>query len=130
MGKVLSVLMPKAGVLGLDANSVSKDPDVVDAYVNDPLVFHGKTPARLAAEILNTMLYNSTQFGRLTLPMIIIQGKEDQLVDAEGAQMVYDRAGSTDKTLKIYEGLHHEIFNEPEREMVLKDVENWLDAHV
>jgi acylglycerol lipase len=49
IGKILSVLAPKAGVLALDVNGISRDSEVVRAYVNDPLVFHGKTPARLAA---------------------------------------------------------------------------------
>lgn len=56
MGKVLSRLAPKMGLLALDVNGISRDPKVVEAYINDPLVFHGKTPARLAAELLSAML--------------------------------------------------------------------------
>ena len=44
--------------------------------------------------------------------------------------MLYDKADSEDKTLKIFDGLFHEVFNEPERDIVLKDVENWLDPHM
>ena len=58
-----------------------------------------------------------------------MQGVEDKLVDPDGAQMLYDRVGSTDKTIKVYDGLYHEVFNEPERARVLKDVETWLAAH-
>jgi len=56
-------------------------------------------------------------------------GSADRLVDPAGAQMLYDKTSSIDKTLKIYEGLYHEVFNEPERDRVLKDVENWDEAH-
>jgi alpha-beta hydrolase superfamily lysophospholipase len=66
----------------------------------------------------------------INLPFIVIQGSEDKLVDPAGAQMLYDKASSADKRIKIYEGLYHEVFNEPEREEVLKDVEVWLDAHL
>ncbi len=130
MGKVLSVLMPKAGVLALDAGAISRDPQVVTAYANDPLVFHGKTPARLAAETLKAMQRVTSELEKIVLPIIIVQGSDDKLVDPAGAQMLYDRASSKDKTIKIYDGLYHEVFNEPERARVLADVETWLAAHV
>ena len=130
MGKVLSRLAPKMGLLALDVNGISRDPAVVEAYVNDPHVFHGKTPARLAAELLSAMLRITAEAGKIALPFIVVQGAKDTLVDPSGAQMLYDKASSLDKTLKIYEELYHEVFNEPERERVLKDVETWLAAHV
>ena len=58
-----------------------------------------------------------------------MQGGDDHLVDPIGARELYDSVGSTDKTLKIYPGLYHEVFNEPERGQVLGDVEAWLAAH-
>jgi acylglycerol lipase len=130
LGKILSALTPKAGLLALDVNGISRDPEVVAAYVNDPLVFHGKTPARLAAEMLKAMQRVTAEVGKITLPFIVVQGSQDKLVDPAGAQMLYDRASSKDKVLKVYEGLYHEVFNEPERAQVLKDVETWLAAHI
>jgi acylglycerol lipase len=130
MGKVLSALAPKMGLLPVDAKSISRDPEVVKAYVIDPLVFHGKTPARLAAELLKAMLRVTTEADKITLPFIVLQGSEDKLVDPRGAQTLYDKASSKDKTIRIYEGLYHEVLNEPERARVLTDVETWLAAHV
>ena len=130
MGKILSRILPKAGVISLDPSSISGDPEVVKAYVNDPLVFHGKTPARLAAEMLKAMMRVQAEAQKITLPFIVVQGSEDKLVDPSGAQMLYDRAGSKDKTLNVYEGLYHEIHNEPERSAMFKDVEAWLAARV
>lgn len=130
MGKVLSLLAPKMGVLALDAGALSRDPEVVSAYVDDPLVYHGKTPARLAAEMLKAMQRVTAEVGRIRLPFIVIQGGEDQLVDPGGAQMLYDQAGSQDKALKVYEGMFHEVCNEPECALVLDDIAGWLDAHV
>ena len=130
MAKVLSKIAPKVGVMALDVNAISKDPEVVAAYVNDPLVFHGKTPARLGAELLSAMLRVTAEAGVITLPITIVQGAEDGLVEPSGAQMLYDTVSSTDKTLKIYDGLYHEVLNEPEREAVLKDVEDWLNSHL
>jgi acylglycerol lipase len=130
MGKVLSRIAPKTGVLALDATTISHDPAVVKAYADDPLVFHGKTPARLAAEMLKAMMRVTAETDKITLPFIVVQGSEDKLVDPGGAQMLYDKAGSKDKTLKIYKGLYHEVHNEPEREVMFKDLETWLAEHV
>jgi alpha-beta hydrolase superfamily lysophospholipase len=130
MGKMLSVIAPKAGVLALDPTGISRDPEVVKAYVEDPLVFHGKTPARLAAEMLKAMQRVTEEVEKITLPIIVVQGSEDKLVDPDGAQMLYDKAGSKDKTLKIYQGAYHEVHNEPERETMFKDVETWLTSRL
>jgi len=57
-------------------------------------------------------------------------GGADKLVDPAGARMLHDLVGSTDKTLKVYQGLYHEVYNEPEHEQVLRDVDYWLEAHL
>ena len=130
MGKMLSALVPKYGLLPLDANGVSRDPAVVQAYVNDPLVYRGKMTARLAAEMLKAMLTVSAQAARITLPIMIVQGSADRLVNPAGARMLYDGVSSVDKQIKIYEGLYHEVFNEPEHDKVLRDVEIWLESNL
>ena len=122
--------MPKFGLIGLRADGISRDPAVVQAYIDDPLVYTGKTSARLAAEMLKAMQRVSAQAARITLPILILQGSEDKLVDPKGAQMLYDKVGSADKTYKLYEGLYHEVHNEPEHDLVLDDVGAWLEAHL
>lgn len=130
LSKVLSAVAPRAGLVQPDASAISRDPSVVQAYIDDPLVFHGKTPARFGSEVLKAMLRVTAEVDRISLPLIVLQGTEDKLVDPGGAQMLYDKAGSTDKTLRLYEGLYHEVFNEPERARVLADVEAWLGARL
>lgn len=130
MGKILSTIAPRAGILALDASYISRDEAVVTAYTNDPLVFHGKTPARLAAEMLKAMQRVTAELNKIALPFIALQGCDDKLVEAVGAQMLYERASSTDKVIKMYQGMYHEVFNEPDRAMVLNDVEMWLAAHL
>ncbi|MGZ3589467.1 MAG: alpha/beta hydrolase [Thermodesulfobacteriota bacterium] len=130
VGKMFSALMPRFGLLGLDAEGVSRDPAVVQAYINDPLVHSGKITARLAAEMLKAMQHISAQASKITLPIMIVQGTADRLVDPAGARMLYDAVGSADKEIKIYEGFYHEVFNEPERERVLHDVERWIEVHL
>jgi len=130
VGKMLSALIPKFGLLPLDAVGISRDPAVVRAYVSDPLVHRGKATARLAAEMLKAMQTVSGQAARITLPVMIVQGSADKLVNPAGAQMVYDAVSSVDKEIRIYDGFYHEVFNEPEHDKVLHDVEIWLEAHL
>ena len=130
VGKVLSALMPKRGLIGLEAEGVSRDPAVVQAYVSDPLVWHGKITARLSAELLGTMRRVTAETTKIKLPILILQGSADKLVDPKGAQRLYDTVSSADKTIKIYDGLYHEVYNEPEHDQVLGDVKTWLEAHL
>ncbi len=130
LGKILSGLLPKAGLLALDASAISKDQAVVKAYVNDPLVYTGKVTARLAAEMLAAMQRVTAEAGQIHLPLLLLQGSEDRLVDPGGAKMLHEKAGAADKTLKIYPGLYHEVFNEPEREQVFQDIAAWLETHL
>jgi acylglycerol lipase len=129
-GKVLSRLLPGAGILALDPRGVSRDPAVVKAYVEDPLVHTGKTTARLGAELLKAMQRVMAQANRIRLPLLILQGGADRLVDPRGARMLHELAGSSDKVLRVYEGLYHEVYNEPEHKQVLADVEAWLDRQL
>ncbi len=130
VGKILSALIPGFGLIGLEANGVSRDPGVVQAYVGDPLVHKGKMTARLAAEMLQAMRTIGEQAARITLPILIVQGSADRLVNPAGARMLYDAVSSADKEIKIYDGFYHEVFNEPEHDRVLRDVEIWLEAHL
>ena len=130
MGKILSKILPKVGILRLDSNGVSRDPAVVDAYVNDPLVYTGKVTARLGAEMLKTMQDVTNSASRINLPLTIVQGGNDMLIDPGGAQLLYDSVSSEDKAIKIYEGFYHEVFNDPGHEQVLNDVWKWIEAHL
>jgi acylglycerol lipase len=130
LAKILSLLTPRLGLQSLDASGISRDARVVQAYIDDPLVFHDKTPARMAYEGLKAIQYVMAHIPQITLPFITLQGSGDTLVDVNGAQYLYDQASSQDKTIKIYEGLYHEVFNEPENSRVFKDVEDWLEARL
>ena len=128
--RILSMLLPKMGVTVIDASAISQDKAVVDAYVNDPLVYRGKIRARIGAELLSTVRRMPSEMPRIKLPILIMHGTADRLSDPEGSRMLYDRVSSKDKTLKLYEGFYHEIFNEPGHKQVLADMEAWLDNRI
>jgi alpha-beta hydrolase superfamily lysophospholipase len=130
LAKVLSVLMPKMGVSKLDSSTVSRDKAVVEAYVKDPLDYTGKISARLGAELLKEIDLLPSKIPQITLPILIMHGAADRLSDPASSKMLFDGVGSRDKTLKLYEGFYHEIFNDPEREKVFTDMETWLNLHL
>ena len=130
MAKILSFILPKMGVSVLDASTISRDKSVVDTYVNDPLVYRGKVSARLGAELLDIIEKLPSRLHALNLPMLIMHGAADRLSDPESSKMLYERAGSKDKTLKLYDDFYHEIFNEPLHDHVFVDIEDWLTRHV
>jgi alpha-beta hydrolase superfamily lysophospholipase len=123
---VISALAPKMGVTVLDASTISRDKAVVDAYVNDPLVFRGKIPARTGAELARMWKTLPEQMPKIKLPILVMQGTADRLANPASSKLLYKRAGSKDKTLKLYKGFYHEIFNEPGHRQVMADIEAWL----
>ena len=128
LSRVLSALTPGLGVYQLDHSAISRDPDVVRAYEQDPLVHHGKLPARTVTELTGAVGRFPDDVPRLRLPLLVMHGSEDSLTSVGGSRMVHERASSSDKTLEIYDGLRHEILNEPEKERVISEMIEWLDA--
>jgi alpha-beta hydrolase superfamily lysophospholipase len=113
----------------LRASGVSRDPAVVKAYETDPLVYHGGVPLMTIGAATRAVARLHRDARNIRLPLLIVHGTADELAPAEGAQALFDRAGSNDRVLKLYEGLAHEVLNEPEKERVLADILQWLDAH-
>ncbi len=126
-GRVLSVVAPALGVVDIDSSAVSRDPEVVKDYDEDPLNYHGKLPARTVAELSRAIETFPDAVARFRLPLLVLHGAADRLVPIAGGEMVAERAGSEDKTFKRYDGLFHEILNEPERQQELDDIADWLD---
>jgi acylglycerol lipase len=132
IARVLSTLAPNLGLYQVEAKAVSRDPAEVAAYDSDPLVYRGKLPARTLQELADTIGGFPDDAPRITIPLLVMIPTADQLVPPAGGRMVYERAGSADKTLEEYEGFFHELFNEPagERDRPLGDLADWLSARV
>ncbi len=123
---VISALLPRMGVTQLEAAAVSRDPEVVARYDSDPLTYRGKVPARVGAEMLRTAQWVMSEAHAITCPVLIMHGTEDKLADPAGSRELYGAIASQDKTLKLWDGLYHEIFNEPEKDQVLAFMRDWL----
>jgi alpha-beta hydrolase superfamily lysophospholipase len=114
-----------------DASRLSHDPEVVKAYQSDPMVFAGTASLGLLRVIVQTIKTVKEKGAKLTLPILVQAGGEDRIV--LGARELFDSlASAKDKTLKLYDGFFHEVYNETadRRKVVLEDLVNWLDKHI
>ncbi|MCA9913208.1 MAG: lysophospholipase [Anaerolineae bacterium] len=116
-------------VPSLSADALSTDPQTVHDYDADPLNYRGSWRIGLAAELLKVSEELQARANELTLPLLVMHGETDEITPIAGAHTIYNRASSTDKTLKTYPGMRHEIFNELEREIVFADLRGWLQTH-
>lgn len=128
--RILSSLLPSIHVKSpLPPEFISRDPEVVRAYVEDPLVYNVITP-RLAHEMNRYVVIGAQNAGRIQIPVLIQLGSRDTAFS--GQKELFEMVGAKDKTFKPYEGLKHEVYNEllEDRTRVLADLRTWLDKHV
>ena len=126
VAKGLGALVPGLPVQELDESLISRDPAVVEAYRTDPLVYHGRVPAGVGRALLQVGETMPQRAPSLTAPLLVVHGSDDGLIPVDGSRRLVDCVGSTDVELKVYPGLYHEVFNEPERNQVLDDVVSWI----
>ena len=128
--KVLGALVPGLPVQELDVDAISRNPAVVAAYNEDPLVHHGKVPAGIGRALLQVGETMPQRAPALTAPLLVVHGSDDRLIPVAGSRRLVECVGSTDVELKVYPGLYHEVFNEPERDQVLDDVVSWISKRL
>jgi len=129
-GRFLSKVVPVASLPSdLDANLLSKDPEQVRAYEEDPLVTHSVT-ARWYTESVDQYALALADAGRLTLPLLFMHGEDDGVTDPAATRAVYERCASEDKELEMWPGGRHELLNEVEREQVRERILTWLEARL
>jgi alpha-beta hydrolase superfamily lysophospholipase len=128
LGSLMSFLWPGLAMGNeLDAGKISHDPEVVIAYNTDPLV-HDRVSSRFFTEFMAAMETVNQQASSLRVPILMQVAGDDHLVNARTSEQFFEKLAVPDKTLHIYEGLYHEIYNElaGQREKVLEDLEDWL----
>ncbi len=130
MAPVLSTLLPTLTVGNtLDPRSVSRNPEVVEAYRRDSKI-RRKITLRLADVMLGNQLNILDVARRLHLPTFLMHAGDDQICSPEGTREFFEKVPASDKSLKIYDGFYHELFNEIERETVFKDMERWIRERI
>jgi alpha-beta hydrolase superfamily lysophospholipase len=126
----LGKYFPKLATVKLDINATSRDAKVIEDRKNDPLVYHGRILARTGAELIRATKMIKAEMEQVSCPLLILHGESDRMVNIKGSQELYDRAKEYDKTLKVYEGFYHELFNDLGREQVFQDIADWMDDRI
>jgi alpha-beta hydrolase superfamily lysophospholipase len=127
--RALAKVAPTLRPAGIDPTKISKDPAVVANYRADPLVHHGHPTLGLSTALFGQFDVLPERARALRIPVLMQYGTLDELVDVSGFRRLESTWGSSDRTVHRYEGLWHEIYNEPEREGPLSDLREWLAAH-
>jgi len=128
--KGISHLAPHAHILHLKNETFSRDPHVVQALNDDPLVGQETQPSQTMAAMVRADERVKEGFPLITLPVLILHGTLDKNAKPTGSQLFYDMAGSADKTLKLYEGSFHDLLNDLDKEVVMADIKDWLNARL
>jgi alpha-beta hydrolase superfamily lysophospholipase len=130
VAKLLGKIAPGLPVQELPTDAVSRDPEVVAAYMADPMVHHGKLPAGIACALIGVGETMPQRAGALTAPLLVVHGEQDKLIPVDGSRHLVECVSSADVHLKVYPELYHEVFNEPERALVLDDVTSWIEVRL
>lgn len=127
--KLMAKIRSKSKIDPRTTDLISRDPEVVKAYIEDPLV-HKKSTFKLIGELLKSYDKTTNLLDRIKIPTLVQCGSDDKLV--LGAEDLDKLMKMEDKTIKIYKGLYHEVYNELEedRKTVLNDLTEWLDSHL
>jgi alpha-beta hydrolase superfamily lysophospholipase len=130
LGRFLRTIAPMFSQPGgVKTEHLSRDKSVVTAYINDPLV-HGTITSAAGMDLLEASEFLDTYAGALPVPTLIMHAGEDFLTSQPRSEAFAQRITSNNLTYRKWDGLYHEIHNEPEKAQVLGELLTWLDAHV
>ncbi len=129
MARFLALFAPALTLpSGLNTHALSRTTKVVEDYIQDPLV-HDRASLAFANTMLEAIKWTYAHAGEFHLPLLMMHGTADQLAYYQGSQE-FARQVRGDCTLKLWDGLYHEIHNEPEKGDVFAYLLQWLDSHL
>jgi acylglycerol lipase len=127
--KAVGTVAPGLKLVKVDDSEFSRDPEVMKRLADDPLVDHGKLPAASAAASIRGMAEVRRRMGELTMPLLVMYGLDDKVNPTAGSDALFAGVKSTDKALKTYPNVYHDMLHEPERDQIASDIITWLNAH-
>ena len=128
--KGISHIAPRLPVLKLKNEDFSRDPQAVEALNNDPLTAGEVQPAMTVAALVRADERLREEFPQIKLPVLIMHGTDDKATVCHGSQFFFEAVGSSDKTLKLYEGHYHDLLNDVGKEQVMADIKSWIDSRI
>lgn len=130
MGKMMRKVWPSLTLpTGLNLNHLSRSPEIGPAYAADPYT-HSYLSAKTGIDMLETADWLDNYNNKIDLPLLIMHGTDDQITSPQGSRDFFDRISGDDIHYKSWDGLYHELHNEPERQAVFNDVLSWLNTRI
>ncbi len=129
MSRFLSIVAPGLPVDRIDSKGIAKDPEVVQAYNTDPLVYRGPIRALTGAALAHAIQALPVLLPKITVPFLVFHGTADRIAPLSGTQFLIEHAGSIDKECFYVEGGFHELLNDTGREEVIQKILAWIDRH-
>lgn len=130
ISSLVSKYFPRLKALQLDAEKISRIPEEVEKYLNDPLVYTDAIPARTGYELLKMMRFIQENAPNFSLPFLLLHGTVDGLTNPKGSELLFQKAVSTDKAIRIFPGCYHELINDLNGEEVKKLIVNWVENRI
>ncbi|KAM3310848.1 hypothetical protein ACQJBY_031497 [Aegilops geniculata] len=132
LAPVFALIAPRYQFTGSSKNgpAVSRDPEALRVKYSDPLVFTGSIRVRTGYEILRLTAYLQQHLRRVKVPLLVLHGADDMVTDPEGSRRLHREASTPDKHIRLYDGLLHDLLIEPEKEVVIGDIVDWLSPRI
>ena len=130
VGKFIASVMPNCGIIPFDADALSRDPEVIKAYKSDPLNYNGKLKARTGVQLLAMIEALKEIPTKIHIPLWIGHSTIDRLTSYKASRYYFEKMASENKTFKKYDGLFHELMNEPEKRVVLGEMLQWIQKRM
>lgn len=128
LGRMVAKILPQMPTRQLDSKAVSRDPEVVKQYEDDPLVYHGKLKCRQVATMLDAMETVGKSLSDIEWPFLILHGEPDTLTSVKGSKLMFEKAKSKDKKLKLFPDAYHQLHGElePVKSETLNLIASWI----
>lgn len=107
-----------------------RDPEKLKIIASNPRRYTGAPRVGTMRELARVCQYIQENFGKVTAPFLTVHGTADGVTCPTSSKLLYEKAASGDKTVKIYEGMYHSLIqgeSDENANRVLKDMREWID---
>ncbi|KNC76524.1 hypothetical protein SARC_10980 [Sphaeroforma arctica JP610] len=131
LSTVLSKVAPKMALPdAIDLAKLSRNPNVEEYAKNDTLRYNGGLRSRTARSILDRIGVVTKKMASFKTPVYFSHGEKDLICSPQGTKAVYEGCGSEDKTLKIWDEMLHEVFEDPDSDLVLESIVEFINKRI
>lgn len=130
LGRMVSRICPRFSLeVGMDLSGLARDPSVAETVLADPL-FHRRGTARLSTEVTAAIRRVQARAETLSVPLLILHGSADRMVPPAGSRSFFAKVSYPDREFREYPNGYHGLFADLDSDLVLRDLERWIQGHI